>query len=146
MITVARSRSKGPKGKATPAKSPPKKGKGKAAAEPKPAAPTRRSPRQTVHPVLTDPNADEALDDLVHETYDATAAWLAAGATMKAQRTKLADRMRGLKNDDGSPLGVYKTHDGYLVKLTTSKEKLSIKRTDDAREIDLDTDPDDGED
>ncbi len=144
MITVARSRTKGTKGKATPAKSPSKpKGKGKA--PPAKPAPKRKTPRQQRLPETGDPNADETLDELIRETYDATATWLAAKAPMQVLRTRLADRMRGMKDEEGNPVGVYRTHDGFLVKLQTSKEKLSIKRTDDAREIDLDGGEDDDE-
>lgn len=131
MFTVARSRTKTPKGKAQPPKAPKsKRGKKPSAEESKRPAPPP-SPRQRQFDETRDPNADEALDELVRETYDVTADWLKVGATMRAKRSELADKMRS------KGLDIYSTHDGYQVKRATLKEKLTIKRTDDVREVDI---------
>lgn len=123
VIAVSRSRSKN-KGKST---KPPKSSKPPV----KPAAP-RKSPRQAQLAHTEDPNADAELDELVRETYDLTATWLAAGEPMRASRTKLAEAMRS------RGLDIYRTHDGYLVKRATAKEKLSVTKADDGSDVEID--------
>lgn len=95
----------------------------------------RRSiPKQTQVPGTEDPRADKALDALVHETYELTATWQAAGKEMKTARDRLLGDLKKRKID------IYETHQGMVVKVKHSKDSITITNRDKTADITLEAD------